>query len=99
MALTGTPAHTSPLDVYAQYRFLDPGIFGANFSAFRDRYAVMGGYGGYQVVAYRVSPTLPDGQPNPYYSPKLDQEFQEMRTAPPTCSRSTPASRSCWQTY
>ena len=26
MALTGTPAHTSPLDVYAQYRFLDPGI-------------------------------------------------------------------------
>jgi len=77
MALTGTPAHNSPLDVYAQYRFLDPGIFGTNFSAFRDRYAVMGGYGGYQVVAYRVSPTLPDGQPNPHYSPKLDQEFQE----------------------
>ena len=77
MALTGTPAHNSPLDVYAQYRFLDPGIFGTNFSAFRDRYAVMGGYGGYQVIAYRVSPTLPDGQPNPYYSPKLDQEFQE----------------------
>lgn len=77
IALTGTPAHNSPLDVYAQYRFLDPGIFGTNFSAFRDRYAVMGGYGGYQVIAYRVSPTLPDGQPNPYYSPKLDQEFQE----------------------
>src|SRR5690606_13471749 len=77
MALTGTPAHNSPLDVYAQYRFLDPGIFGTNFSAFRNRYAVMGGYGGYQVVAYRVSPTLPDGQPNPYYSSKLDREFQE----------------------
>jgi SNF2 family DNA or RNA helicase len=77
MALTGTPAHNSPLDVYAQYRFLDPGIFGTNFSAFRNRYAVMGGYGGYQVIAYRVSPTLPDGQPNPYYSPKLDREFQE----------------------
>ncbi|WP_461365392.1 SNF2-related protein, partial [Candidatus Darwinibacter acetoxidans] len=57
MALTGTPAHNSPLDVYAQYRFLDPGIFGTNFSAFRNRYAVMGGYGGYQVIAYRVSPT------------------------------------------
>jgi SNF2 family DNA or RNA helicase len=77
MALTGTPAHNSPLDVYAQYRFLDPGVFGTNFSAFRDRYAVMGGYGGYQVIAYRISPTLPDGQPNPYYSLKLDREFQE----------------------
>ena len=76
--MTGTPAHNSPLDVYAQYRFLDPGIFGTNFSAFRNRYAVMGGHGGYQVIAYRISPTLPDGQPNPYYSPKLDQEFQEM---------------------
>ena len=77
MALTGTPAHNSPLDVYAQYRFLDPGVFGTNFNAFRNRYAVMGGYGGYQVIAYRISPTLPDGQPNPYYSPKLDREFQE----------------------
>lgn len=77
MALTGTPAHNSPLDVYAQYRFLDPGIFGTSFSAFRSRYAVMGGYGGYQVIAYRISPTLPDGQPNPYYSLKLDREFQE----------------------
>jgi SNF2 family DNA or RNA helicase len=77
MALTGTPAHNSPLDVYAQYRFLDPGVFGTNFSAFRNRYAVMGGYGGYQVIAYRISPTLPDGQPNSYYSLKLDREFQE----------------------
>jgi SNF2 family DNA or RNA helicase len=77
MALTGTPAHNSPLDVYAQYRFLDPGVFGTNFSAFRNRYAVMGGYGGHQVIAYRISPTLPDGQPNPYYSLKLDREFQE----------------------
>src|SRR5690606_4115226 len=77
MALTGTPAHNSSLDVYAQYRFLDPGIFGTKFSAFRSRYAVMGGYGGYQVIAYRTSPTLPDGRPNPYYSLELDQEFQE----------------------
>lgn len=77
IALTGTPAHNSLLDVYAQYRFLDLGIFGTSFSAFRSRYAVMGGYGGYQVIAYRISPTLPDGQPNPYYSLKLDREFQE----------------------
>src|SRR5690606_39980694 len=81
MALTGTPAHNSSLDVYAQYRFLDPGIFGTRFSAFRGRYAVMGGYGGYQVIAYRTSPALPNGRPNPYYSLELDQEFQGRRDA------------------
>ncbi len=51
--LTGTPLANSPLDAYAQYRFLDPGIFGTSFARFRQRYAVMGGYGGYQVMGYQ----------------------------------------------
>lgn len=41
LCLTGTPMPHSPLDVYAQYRFLDPGIFGTSFVAFRSRYAIM----------------------------------------------------------
>lgn len=53
LVLTGTPAPHSPLDVYAQYRFLDPGVFGTSFNAFKQRYAVMGGYGGYQVLGFR----------------------------------------------
>lgn len=36
--VTGTPLAESPLDVYAQYRFLDPSIFGTSYSAFKDRY-------------------------------------------------------------
>ena len=32
--------HNSPLDLYAQYRFLEPAIFGTSFSEFRSRYAV-----------------------------------------------------------
>lgn len=52
-ALTGTPMPRSPLDIYAQYRFLDPGIFGTSFAAFRNRYAVMGGYGGHEVLGYQ----------------------------------------------
>lgn len=36
--VTGTPAAESPMDVYAQYRFLDSTIFGTNFGAFKDRY-------------------------------------------------------------
>ena len=35
---TGTPSTNSPVDVYAQYRFLQPEIFGTRFNAFRDRY-------------------------------------------------------------
>ena len=58
VALTGTPApHDPVLDVYAQYRFLDPSIFGTNFTAHRARYCVMGGYAvngrPVQVVGYQ----------------------------------------------
>lgn len=43
MCLSGTPMANSPLDVYGQYRFLDPTIFGTNHFNFLDVYAVMGG--------------------------------------------------------
>lgn len=43
MCLSGTPMANSPLDVYGQYRFLDPTIFGTNHARFLQEYAVMGG--------------------------------------------------------
>jgi len=36
--ITGTPSTESPLDVYAQYRFLQPSIFGTNYNKFKDYY-------------------------------------------------------------
>ena len=39
VALTGTPTPHSPLDIYAQYRFLDPSIFGTNKESFINKYA------------------------------------------------------------
>ena len=36
--VTGTPLAENPIDIYAQYRFLDPSIFGTNFTAFRNEY-------------------------------------------------------------
>lgn len=36
--VTGTPLAENPMDVYAQYRFLDPSIFGTNFGNFKARY-------------------------------------------------------------
>lgn len=50
LILTGTPVTQSPLDVFTQYKFLDDRIFGKNFFKFRDQYAIMGGYGGYQYL-------------------------------------------------
>lgn len=43
MCLSGTPMANSPLDVYGQYRFLDPQIFGTNHYLFLQEYAILGG--------------------------------------------------------
>lgn len=60
LCLTGTPFPHSPLDVYGQYRFLDPGIYGTSFNRFKQEYAVMGGYGGYEVMGYKHERELHD---------------------------------------
>lgn len=36
--MSGTPASEAPTDIYGQYRFLKPDIFGTNFGRFKDRY-------------------------------------------------------------
>lgn len=61
--LTGTVMPTSPMDVFAQWRFLDPFAFGnvradgtreqATFGGFRNRYAKLGGYMGKEVIGFK----------------------------------------------
>lgn len=51
--LTGTPMANSPLDVYAQMKFLSDTIFPNNYFAFRARYATMGGFQCRQVMGYK----------------------------------------------
>jgi SNF2 family DNA or RNA helicase len=53
LALTGTPMPHSPLDIYGQFRFLDDRILGRSYHAFKQRFAVMGGFQQKQVVAFR----------------------------------------------
>ncbi|WP_218915176.1 DEAD/DEAH box helicase, partial [Caldanaerobius polysaccharolyticus] len=52
LILSGTPVQNTPLDFFSQYKFLDDSIFGTSYYAFRARYAIMGGYGGHQVIGY-----------------------------------------------
>jgi SNF2 family DNA or RNA helicase len=52
--LTGTPLTKGVEDLYSQYYFLDPKITGfRSYYAFRNRYCVMGGFEGKQIVAYQ----------------------------------------------
>lgn len=53
VCLSGTPMANSPLDVYGQYRFLDPSIFGTNYNQFLQQYAVMGGPERQFIVGYK----------------------------------------------
>ena len=39
--LNGTPVTQSPLDVFPQFAFLDWGIFGSSYVAFRNKYAIV----------------------------------------------------------
>lgn len=53
MCLSGTPMANSPLDVYGQYRFLNPSIFGTRHDLFLQEYAIMGGPEKRFVVGYK----------------------------------------------
>lgn len=44
VGLTGTAMPHSPLDVFGQFRALEPSIYGRSYTRFRSRHAVMGGY-------------------------------------------------------
>jgi superfamily II DNA or RNA helicase len=50
--LTGTLMPNSQLDVYGQFRALDPGIFGTSFSRFRDEYAHVYDHNGVPIIQY-----------------------------------------------
>lgn len=64
--MTGTPLGQSPLDIYAQYRFLDPTIFGTNFGNFKEHYCNLIHYNGISFVDKR----------NPYKN--LDELQEKM---------------------
>lgn len=53
LILSGTPVQNSCIDVWSQYRFLDPSIFGKSFFSFKAHYTISGGFQGHQIIGYR----------------------------------------------
>ncbi len=53
LGLSGTPFPNGPMDAYGVFRFIDDSLFGTRFVDFRERYAVMGGFQGYEVKGYQ----------------------------------------------
>ena len=68
--LTGTPLAENPMDVYAQYRFLDPAIFGSNYYAFCERYQNVDPY-----LSSKIGHTILN-KDNPYKN--LDELREKM---------------------
>lgn len=67
--LTGTPAPNSLLDLFGQYKALDPGIFGPGFWSFRSRYFYDRNAG--RQFAY------PDWVPQPWAAGEIGKQLQE----------------------
>lgn len=53
LLLTGTVITNRELDVFSQYRFLNPQLFGTSFYDFRKKYFDMGGYGNHTPIFRR----------------------------------------------
>lgn len=73
VGLTGTVMPHSPMDPFAQFRAIDPSIFGLNYYVYQTRYAEMGGFGGKQVVAFKNQEELAKKIDSISYRARADQ--------------------------
>jgi SNF2 family DNA or RNA helicase len=58
LALTGTPITKSPLDVWGQFNFINPGVFSMRWTHFKNHFGIWGGFGGFQIRGYKNLPEL-----------------------------------------
>lgn len=91
LILSGTPVQNEAVDLWSQYRFLDPTIFGTNFYAFRSRYCEMGGFNRKQIVRYRDLDTLIRKEHSICWTARFTP------CAPPICSALAPSTWRNWR--
>jgi SNF2 family DNA or RNA helicase len=52
LLMTGTPITQGCCDIYSQFKFMDPSIYGTNLKAFQSKYCIMS-FDGFTVVGYK----------------------------------------------
>ena len=82
--MSGTPLSQSPLDIYAQYRFLAPEIYGTSFGRFQAQYANMiPMHGGFSVInkkdPYKNLDELQEKMFSCAFSVEVDQNLPETQ--------------------
>jgi len=61
LLLSGTPITKNLLDLYSQYKVIDPDIWnGESWTRWKQREGIWGGYGGYELLGYRDPESLKD---------------------------------------
>lgn len=82
MCLSGTPMANSPLDVYGQYRFLDPTIYGTRYDLFEQQYAIKGGPDMKFVVGYKNQKELNAKFQSIAYTCKMEDIKDKLKLPP-----------------
>lgn len=83
MILTGTPVTQGIHDLYSQFEFLDARIIGQkSYYTFRNRYMIMGGFEGRQVLGYKNAKQLID-LVEPYSSVVKTKEVYDIVESDP----------------
>lgn len=100
LLLNGTPIANSPADMYMQGRIMDKGILGCNsFSQFRAQYAIMGGWQGKQIVAWRNLDEL-QRRFAPYVLRRLKEEcLADLPNKLPPVIYEVPLTATTWKRY
>jgi hypothetical protein len=76
--LTGTPMPQSPLDVFGPFRALDSGIYGSTKTAFRAKYAIMGGFENKQVIGLNRAEELSRRFFSITYMPVIELDLPDL---------------------
>lgn len=79
MCLSGTPMANSPLDVYGQYRFLDPSIYGTRHDLFLQQYAIMGGAENRFIVGFKNQKELSEKFKSIAYTCKMEDVAERIK--------------------
>lgn len=79
LALTGTPFPQTLLDIFGQFRVLDPSIYGMTYTRFKARYGIWGGFNQHELKGY----TNEDELREKYHSISFRVESDDVLDLPP----------------